>query len=171
MTGGGLVLPLALIEVGHLLDLLDEFVTVLEDSQHTADAGTTALAPDPYPDDREASAAFREATQTAILERRLADVGTVRAALAEAVGDATPEHAGEGLQAARVIIADPDLDAWLRTLTALRLMLASRLGVSGADDHDPEDPRFGVYDWLGFRLDQLVRAADARDGLDHETWI
>ena len=56
---------------------------------------------------------------------------------------------------------DPeDLQAWLRTLAALRLVLASRLGITTEDDHDGDDPRFGIYDWLGFRLDGLVRAAD-----------
>ena len=53
------------------------------------------------------------------------------------------------------------IDAWLRTLTALRLVIANRLGIESDDDtHDPEDPRYGVYDWLGYRLDGLVRAAD-----------
>ena len=56
---------------------------------------------------------------------------------------------------------DPeDLRAWLRTLAALRLVLASRLGIKTEDDHDDASPRFGIYDWLGFRLDGLVRAAD-----------
>ena len=50
--------------------------------------------------------------------------------------------------------------AWLRTLTALRLVLASRLGIAHEDDHDEADPRFGIYDWLGYRLDSLVRALD-----------
>ena len=50
--------------------------------------------------------------------------------------------------------------AWLRTLAAIRLVLASRLGIEVAEDHDPDDPRFGIYDWLGYRLDGLVAAVD-----------
>ena len=38
--------------------------------------------------------------------------------------------------------------------------LATRLGVAEADDHDSADPRFGIYDWLGYRLDGLVGALD-----------
>ena len=53
---------------------------------------------------------------------------------------------------------DPDeVQAWLRTLAAIRLVLATRLGIEGADDHDEDDPRFGIYDWLGYRLDGLVQ--------------
>ncbi len=44
-----------------------------------------------------------------------------------------------------------------------RLVLATRLGIRSDDDHDPADPRFGVYDWLGYRLDGLVQAATADD--------
>ncbi len=55
---------------------------------------------------------------------------------------------------------DPDgVRSWLRTLAAVRLVLASRLGIIDDDDHSDDDPRFGIYDWLGFRLDGLVRAA------------
>ncbi len=61
---------------------------------------------------------------------------------------------------------DPeDLQAWLRTLAAIRLVLATRLGIKTEDDHDEDDPRFGIYDWLGYRLDGLVRAAEARTDL------
>lgn len=36
-----------------------------------------------------------------------------------------------------------------------------RLGIVEAEDHDSDDPRFGIYDWLGYRLDGLVGALDA----------
>ena len=54
----------------------------------------------------------------------------------------------------------------MRTLTAIRLVIASRLGIEDEDDRDEDDPRFGVYDWLGYRLEGLhagVRAV-IRDG-------
>lgn len=166
------VLPFAVIEIRHLLELLDELVAVLEDAPDTPDAGTAAFTPDPYPDDEQASAAFREATGSAILERRVNDVGVVRAALTHAEGAVAHIGAGkEPLRSQDVVIAATDLDAWLRTLTALRLVLASRLGVGTAEHEHQDDPRSDVYDWLGYRLDQLVRAADACDGLDQPTWI
>jgi Tfp pilus assembly protein PilN len=40
--------------------------------------------------------------------------------------------------------------AWLRTLTAVRLVMATRLGITTEAEQD-DDPRFGVYNWLGFR--------------------
>ena len=54
----------------------------------------------------------------------------------------------------------------MRTLAAVRLVVASRLGIETEDDDaearadDDEDGRFGVYDWLGFRLDGIVQALD-----------
>ena len=44
-------------------------------------------------------------------------------------------------------------------LAAIRLVLATRLGIRSEEDHDEDDPRFGIYDWLGYRLDGLVQAA------------
>ena len=55
-------------------------------------------------------------------------------------------------------------DALLRTLAAIRLVLASRLGVDDEDTHDNDDPRFGIYDWLGYRLDALLTALDEDAG-------
>jgi len=56
------------------------------------------------------------------------------------------------------VLARADAHAWLRTLAAVRLVLATRLGIGDADEHLDGDPRFGIYDWLGYRLDGLVRA-------------
>ena len=50
-------------------------------------------------------------------------------------------------------LSPDDARAWMRTLAAIRLVVASRLGIETEDDHDEDDPRFGVYDWLGYRLD------------------
>lgn len=62
------------------------------------------------------------------------------------------------------ITLDPETaQAWLRTLAAVRLVLATRLGVVEEDDHEHDDPRFGVYDWIGYRLDGLVAALDRAD--------
>ena len=45
----------------------------------------------------------------------------------------------------------------------MRLVLATRLGIDSETDHDPEVPAFAVYDWLGYRLELLVQAADELD--------
>ena len=69
--------------------------------------------------------------------------------------------AGDPASTIELMLSAPEAAAWLRTLAALRLVLASRLGIRTEDDHDPEDPRFGVYDWLGYRLELLVRARES----------
>jgi hypothetical protein len=50
----------------------------------------------------------------------------------------------------------------LRTIAAVRLILASRLGIASDDDRPVDDPRYGVYEWLAYRLDQLIEAASAQ---------
>jgi len=56
-------------------------------------------------------------------------------------------------------------DAWLRTLTAVRLAVATRLGITDAESAEElaelpeEDPRsymVSVYDWLGFAQETLI---------------
>ncbi|GAA5154164.1 hypothetical protein GCM10025768_24930 [Microbacterium pseudoresistens] len=156
------LVPLARLEGRHLAGLVDEFVALLTDTASDAnDPGLDRLTPEAYPDDAEASAEFSRATADDLLDRRAADARTVRAALQRFVDG---EGEGEDLDPLDVVIDERELDAWLRTLTALRLVIATRLSVAdGVDPHDHEDPRFGVYDWLGYRLDGLIEAADARD--------
>ena len=58
------------------------------------------------------------------------------------------------------MIATADVDAWLRTLTAIRLVVATRLGITSDDEQSGDDGRHDVYDWLGYRLELLIEAAD-----------
>jgi hypothetical protein len=59
------------------------------------------------------------------------------------------------------------VQAWLRTLTDVRLALATRLGIEDDEhvwDEDSDDPvavMHDVYDWLGFVQETLVLAIDA----------
>jgi hypothetical protein len=39
-------------------------------------------------------------------------------------------------------------------------VLATRLGIVDEDALDEDDPRRGVYDWLGYRLEGLIQSAD-----------
>ncbi len=59
------------------------------------------------------------------------------------------------------------MEAWLRTLTSVRLAVATRLGITDAETADeladlPEDdPRsflVSVYDWLGFAQETMINA-------------
>ncbi len=156
------VMDITRIEALHLRDLVAQFVELLL-SDDEQDPAVTRLTPNPYPDDADAAQEFRELTRSDLLRRRAEDAGAVLADLA-VVGDISdisalgPEEQVEEV----VIVLDADRSAsWLRTLAALRLVLASRLGVVTEDDHDADDPRFGIYEWLGYRMDGLVRAVDA----------
>ena len=59
-----------------------------------------------------------------------------------------------------IALDEEGVRAWMRTLTAIRLVIASRLGIEDEDDRDETDPRFGVYDWLGYRLEGLLQASE-----------
>ena len=65
----------------------------------------------------------------------------------------------------RCAVPDEHIDAWLKTLTAVRLALSVRLGILTADDADrlaelPEDDPmaavFSVYEWLGWVQESLL---------------
>jgi len=165
MTGPTLSLPLAVLEGIHLNELINQLTSVLADSEASSDPAIERLVPDAYPEDTDASAEFSNATRADLLERRRADAVSVQHALKPLSTVAPEDLAGdEAIQEREVLIPAQELDAWLRTLTALRLVIAARLNITAADDeHDLDDPRFHVYDWLGYRLDGLVALADAHD--------
>ncbi|MFD5214771.1 DUF2017 family protein [Microbacterium sp. NPDC058345] len=162
MSASVVRIGIAVIEARNLVALIDELIAVIDDPRSMDDPGVARLAPDAYPGDDAASTEFREATRDALIDRRHADATTVRRSLAS-IADAEDADPGGGFREHRLSLSDAQADAWMRTLAALRLVVASRLGIETADDHDPEDPRFGVYDWLGYRLELLVRAADEQD--------
>lgn len=156
---GAVDIRIAAVEARNLIDLLDEFAEIVADPRAADDPGMSRLTPDAYPDDDAATAEFRQATRDHLIERRRADALAVRRTLEPVVTAA----AGD-LVAQRLALTAMQADAWMRTLAAMRLVVASRLGIQTADDHDVDDPRFAVYDWLGYRLELLVRAADDHDG-------
>lgn len=156
------VLPLAVIEGQHLIELLDQFLLLVDAPERDADAALRRLTPSAYPDDDKASADYAALTRGDLLDRRSTEAALVRADLAafEADGGLSRRDA---MRPRDAIIPGDHLDAWLRTLTALRLVLAARIGVEDADAGNPDDPRYGVYDWLGYRLEGLIQAADEQD--------
>jgi len=163
VTGRRVRFRLAVIEGVHLRGLVEEFEDLVGGSRDAADPAIVRLTPTPYPEDAEASAAFAESTRGDLLDRRSADATAVRSALAVFDADVEALTEAEALRSAEIVIAADDIDSWLRTLTALRLVLASRLGIAEEDRHDTKDPRFALYDWLGYRLEVLIQAADEQD--------
>jgi hypothetical protein len=160
MSADLVMLTITRIEALHLADLVGQFDELLDETDSaTADAAVARLVPDAYPDDEEAAQEFRHATEQDLLARRSSDAQRMLADLAGA-GALTPEADAQVDDVIDVALDADAARAWLRTLAAIRLVIASRLGIETEEDHDEDDPRFGVYDWLGYRLEGLVQAID-----------
>jgi hypothetical protein len=140
------------IEATHLLDLFEQFDGVLA-GDAASDPAVRRLVPDAYRDDEEAAREFRRLTEGDLLARRRSELGIVRDGLRAASASQPGEMVVVELDAASV-------GAWLRTLAALRLVIAERLGVVDDTPPDPADARTDVYEWLGYRLDRLVAELD-----------
>lgn len=165
-AGRTVVLELTRMEAAHLAGLVTQFAELLEDAESTAgDPAIARLVPDAYADDAEASTEFRDMTERDLLDRRRQDAGEVLSSLSEpATLPYDAEPGDEVLMELVELRLEPDaLRAWLRCLAAIRLVLATRLGIRSEEDHDLDDPRFGIYEWLGYRLDGLVQAASEDD--------
>lgn len=166
MTAHQVVLDIARIEAAHLAELVTQFAELVDDSgdgDPRSDPAIARLVPDAYRGDAEAADEFRSLTESELLDRRAADAAVVLATVHDAA--TIPPDAGDRVLTETVTITldAEQTQAWLRTLAALRLVLAERLGIAAEDDHDEADPRFGIYDWLGFRLHGLVTALDDGD--------
>lgn len=156
-------LELTRLEAAHFSRLVAQFAELVDGAQTTAgDPAIERLAPAAYAE-AEAAREFRELTEADLLDRRRDDAAAVLATLAEA-SEPPADPDDPALLETIVVPLDPSaVAAWLRTLAAIRLVLATRLGIIDTDEHTADDPRFGIYDWLGYRLDGLVRAADGAD--------
>ncbi|WP_375384137.1 DUF2017 family protein [uncultured Microbacterium sp.] len=157
------VLEVSRIEVAHLSGLVTQFLELLQagdDQRPTDDPAIARLVPDAYTDDPDAAREFRDVTQSDLIARRIDDAGAVLSTLGGIglVPAGTPLDDPRFTELVAITIDADQSRAWLRTLAAVRLVLAARLGIKTEDDHDENDPRFGIYDWLGYRLDGLVRA-------------
>lgn len=163
MSTREITLRIAGIEGIHLDNLLAQLTAAIAASEEKPDPAVARFTPTPYPEDPAAAEEFTTATRDELLDRRAADAAVVREALAphlptdDESGDEPPEHID-------IIIRHRDLDAWLRALNALRLVIATRLGITTDEiPGDSADPRSAVYDWLAYRLDRLIAIADATD--------
>jgi hypothetical protein len=120
-----------------------------------SDPALRRLLPDAYPDDAEATEEFRRYTDATLRDGMHADLVAVRESLV-VIGE--NGHAS----------LDDDLaQAWLRVLNRVRLVLAVRLGIENASDHDDlavideQDPRTGpflLFEWVGYLLADLLAA-------------
>lgn len=114
------------------------------------------LFPNAYPQDPDAASDFRRFTEHDLKVKKIADAQLVLQRL---------EQTQQGAHELRIPVEEAD--QWLRTLTSVRLAVATRLGITDADAADElaelpdEDPRaymLSIYDWLGFAQETLVSA-------------
>ncbi|HVB26652.1 MAG TPA: DUF2017 family protein [Mycobacteriales bacterium] len=125
-------------------ELLAGLAALLEEDA-ADDPALRRLRPDGYAD-AEAAAEFRQLTEDDLRRSQLDALDQVRSSLR-----------GSGADAELVLDA-VTVEAWLMTLTQMRLVLAVRLGLT--EDSGPrDDPEFAGYDWLTALQDLLVRLA------------
>lgn len=154
------VLEISGLEALHLAGIVGQFRDVIADSRRADDPAVARLLPDAYPDDDDATREFRRLTGDDLLGRRADDAAIVLRTLGMDGGDLDADDDPDATIS--VALGETEALAWMRTLSAVRLVLATRLGIQSEDDHQPDDPRFGIYDWIGYRLDGLVTALDRR---------
>lgn len=153
-------MQMAPVEELQLRRLVEDFRELLGAGRDLADPAIARLTPVAYTDDADAALEFRGGTQGDLLDRRDADAAVVSSAFSSIDDELVGMSDDEPFVAREVSVAAEDVDAWLRTLTAIRLVIATRLQIDSEEDHDSEDERFRVYDWLGYRLELLIEAAE-----------
>lgn len=179
---GGLRLRLDFDEA-HLLDqLVGQLIELLRSHSGTAldpdplfaslevggsdetpdDPALARLFPDAYAGAEDASQ-FRRVTEQGLLNRKLQDAVAVSSALG--VGALPSPDSADSIEPVEVDVSVAALPAWVRTLTALRLAIAARLGLEKEPDHArlaaDEETRgtLLVYDWLAAIIDSLLKMA------------
>jgi len=114
------------------------------------------LFPNAYPHDADASSDFRRFTERGLRTTKVTDANVVLEDLAATAGG------GADLR-----VRPDHVEAWLRTLTSVRLAVATRLGITDNEsaerlaelpDNDPRMFMASVYDWLGFAEETLISA-------------
>jgi hypothetical protein len=182
--GGGAVISLSGFEAdllrsleSQLVELLRNEVAAPRDDADPLEAlfdftGPTTAPEDPvlarlfptaYPEDEEAAGEFRRFTEGSLRDSKARNAALVIDQLEESGLPPMLEEDGTWV--------DVELDAgsahaWLRSLTDVRLALATRLEIEDGDEDyweqlpedDPRSHVHDIYDWLGFLQETLVRA-------------
>lgn len=176
---GGVELMFEAEEASMLSRLVGQLITLLE-SHSNSDldpdplfasleiGGSDELPLDPalarlFPnafEDGEDAASFRRVTEQGLLNRKLQDAIAVVADLS------TPDSLGEDSTVSVNISPDSFL-LWARTLTAVRLAIAARIGLETEEDHArlADDPTTRgpvlVFDWIAAVLEAVLALGTA----------
>lgn len=172
---GGLRLQLTRDEAAMLDQLVTQLMQLLQSHSGTAldpdplfaslevggsddipeDPALARLFPNAYEDGADATQ-FRRVTEQGLLNRKLQDAIQVTTALG--LGGSLPDED----TTVEVDISGSTLPHWARTVTALRLAIAARIGLNTTEDHDrllDEEETRGtvlVFDWLAAILESAL---------------
>ena len=184
--GGGAVATLTGFEADLLRSLASQLVELLRDEPGVPTtevdplealldfSGPVAVPEDPvlarllpsaYREDEEAAAEFRRFTETELRPSKAGSAATVVAVLEDA---GLPTDGGDALDLViDVELGPPEVTAFLKALTDMRLAVATRLDLQEGDedfweslpDDDPRSHMHDIYEWLGYLQETLVGAA------------
>lgn len=164
--------PVTRIETAHLAQILEQYIELLQDTiDEGADPTLKRLTPKAYLEDETAQKQYARFTAGELLTRRRDDALNSLKSLGE-FEDASEisKHDEEYAIAERTIALDSEsAHAWIRTLSSLRLVFASRLGILEEENVSIEtrqQARYAVYEWLGYRLEGLVETIDADESAE-----
>ncbi|CAN5312364.1 hypothetical protein BH09ACT5_BH09ACT5_00800 [soil metagenome] len=109
------------------------------------DPALARLLPDAYRDDAEAASEHRRLTELGLVDRKAGNALTVI----------------RSLEGGPVALDAAEVQAWLRHLTDLRLVLAARLQIEvDGDEGTGDEALLDVYDWLGYLQGTLVECLE-----------
>jgi len=144
-------------------DLADPFDQLVKDLQADPDQPEISddpvlkrLFPNAYPHDAHASSDFRRFTERDLRSKKVTEAQVVLDRLA-----------ATDLGTSELRVPPEEVQAWLRTLTSVRIAVAVRLGITDAEsaeemsqlpDDDPRAYMVSVYEWLGFAQETLISA-------------
>lgn len=139
-------------------DPLEAMLELDEPRDAPDDPALLRLLPNAHVDDAEANAEFRRYTERTLRDDKVSDATVVLRSL-ESLEEADVDEL-------ELVLDGTQARAWLRCLTALRLTLAERLGVTADDDDywesleadDDRLPIYEIYRWLGYLLESLIDA-------------
>lgn len=129
------------------------------------DPALARLLPNAYLDPELASE-FRQVTEQGLINRKIEDAFLVATML---TSSATGYMVTPTSRPASVIITADSLDPWVRTLTALRLSIAARIGIEKDADHgrlrnDPaHENTLMIYEWIAALTQLILSFAPAMD--------
>ncbi len=125
------------------------------------------LFPSAYREDDDAAAEFRRFTEGTLRDGKAQAAISIIDVLEEA--GLPPELTEDGLMI-DVELDQETAETWMRSLTDIRLALATRLGVEEGDEElwhslpedDPAARAHQIYEWVGYLQETLVHALSSR---------